>query len=321
MSDDGKLSREQRIEIYRRLAAAGTRGPKGQYQSELISAARNHDIEMLDALHDLDVDIHDPIEVYQDSEDDPFDDWGGRRHVERKRSHNLLLIAAREKNREMIDYLAAKGLLDSYTEHEKKQTLAFDIQDKGFTEYLFRVGIAPTSDAFKQCLLNELPVDHVKLFLDYGLPINIARQQLSIVVRDDVNTPDYIAEIADLLKLPPAKKPVLIPPAPRFPIEVEAPLRTPPSPDEVIFDRPFLGNRRIIHVFNFVTRERTSAVRRDDFSPVESIETRQFHELRDNPDLMAAHVEHVARGGMVSESDLYRHKKPIKCSVVQQHVV
>jgi hypothetical protein len=156
----------------------------------------------------------------------------------------------------------------------------------------------------------------VKLFLDYGLSLVDARREFSGVIGANVSTAEYIAEIADLLKLPPAKKPVLTPPAPKFPIEVETPAAERPSADEVVIERPFLNNRRIMHVFNFVTRERTSAVRRDEFSPVESIETRQFHELRDHPDLLQAHDEHLARGGRVSENDLYRAKKPISQKVV-----
>lgn len=76
------------------------------------------------------------------------------------------------------------------------------------------------------------------------------------------------------------------------------------DPDIVIF-RQKAGDRLLEDVFNFVSFERVTFVRRDVGAPVEAMTRQGFSDVENRDYLRKAFTEHVKRGGAVKEEDIF----------------
>lgn len=77
--------------------------------------------------------------------------------------------------------------------------------------------------------------------------------------------------------------------------------------DEIVFERPFLGNRLLQEVFNFRALERITVIRKDADSAVESMTREPFSAIESQSILREAFAEHVRRGGKTREEEVFGH--------------
>jgi len=88
-------------------------------------------------------------------------------------------------------------------------------------------------------------------------------------------------------------------------------LQNPPkrveSPDEVIFERK-ISNRTLEEIFNFVSLERISLIRKSSKGAVEAVVRESFSAIEDEATLHKAFEEHVRRGGRADESSVFPNK-------------
>lgn len=77
--------------------------------------------------------------------------------------------------------------------------------------------------------------------------------------------------------------------------------------DEIVFERPFLGNRLLQEVFNFSALERITVIRKDADSAVESMTREPFSAIESQSILREAFAEHVRRGGKTREEEVFGH--------------
>lgn len=82
----------------------------------------------------------------------------------------------------------------------------------------------------------------------------------------------------------------------------------PPPPvvkvDEVVFKR-ILNGRVVEEIYDFVDRERTTFIRKEEGGPVEAVTRDSFANLGNREKLREAFNLHVARGGKTEESALF----------------
>ena len=99
---------------------------------------------------------------------------------------------------------------------------------------------------------------------------------------------------------PPAK------PEPPKPVPVAPPKPEPKreNPDIVIF-RQQAGDRTLEDVFNFVSLERVTLIRKGIDGPVEAMHLQGFSQVESRSFLKRAIDEHQRRGGKVTESDIF----------------
>ncbi len=76
------------------------------------------------------------------------------------------------------------------------------------------------------------------------------------------------------------------------------------NPDEIVFKR-MLGGRVVEEIYDFVERERTTFIRKEEGGAVEAVTRDSFASLGNKDRLREAYNFHVARGGKTEESVLF----------------
>ena len=304
------MTREQKMEIYARLVAVGQR--RIDLGAELYQAIKSHDFEMATVIVKLGSElplINDgmPTEVISYFRQIGCEPSG---IFLRDGSPECVVDLIRARDYQALDFIVCAGLsikfevFNIYNDRHQFNALDICLNDQKMMTYLLAHGVKPAVRHADNILLNHLPPGHFRLLLEYGLDIKAATDVFSKHAALNKLPAAYISEIAEMLKLPPAVKSVLPkPPEPKMPVEIAA-QKAVVDPDIIVIERPFLGNRTICYEFNFKTRERTAAVRKDEFSPIESLETKKFSDLRDHPDLLDAFTRHQQLGGTRSEEEV-----------------
>ncbi len=113
--------------------------------------------------------------------------------------------------------------------------------------------------------------------------------------------------VAALLRAAPAPAPEPEPaPAPAC-----APVAAPQAAEQRALDIVFkhaLGECVLEEIYDFTARERISVIRKGEAGPVEISTRETFDALADTPSLRAAFDEHVRRGGIIPEKEVFSRK-------------
>ena len=150
----------------------------------------------------------------------------------------------------------------------------------------------------------------LQLCLEYGGSRDVAKSEFAKQISLKKYPAQFMNDMAQILELPlELKKPI------EKPIELPKPAETSPDQVTVVSD---IGDRKLVSVFNFVTKECVSMVRAHVYAPTESHETKTFEEMIGHADLKAAFAEHQKRGGKLTEKDLVKEEKrsPLKIRMI-----
>jgi hypothetical protein len=318
----------QKTEMYLRLAAAGT--TRTDLEEELFYALRDGHIELAQAITKLGKQDFSKCLValakftYEDrygvrysvSKDVLYTDEENK-HKEQANLFHPLAYFVIKKNYKALDFLIAHGeplynFGRGHSFYDSRTPIACALQDPQMLEYLLKYGAKPTDQEVAQAITDQAPLKSVELLLSYGGSQKVAQSGLATLTGQKDFSVDYAAQLAQLLKLPVAEKSVL--PAPKPPELktkiIEAPPAAAPSPDEVVIESPFKGNRILSKVFNFNSFECIYTIGKGSTAPIETMQVKQFSELQHNSDLRTAFEEHKKRGGTRTEEEIFGMSAP-----------